>query len=83
MHHAYLLFAEAFFFFNFYFFKLLQIAWAFIAKTNHLMTINTPSKLFSSFFCYIGMHSNLGYFNCQKYQKELLHFMQSSQTPLL
>lgn len=28
------------------------------------------------------MHSNLGYFNCQKYQKELLHFKQSSQSPL-
>lgn len=64
------------------FLKSYQVTRAFRAKTNHPIAISTPQQLFSSLFCYTGVHSNLRYFNCQKYQKELLHFKQSSQTLL-
>lgn len=53
----------------------------FYRKDKHPMIINTLQQWFSSLFFYIGVHSNLGYFNCQKYQKELLHSKQTSPNP--
>lgn len=76
LHHVYLMFSKSL---KKYFTKLpghLQQSLTFP------ITINTTLQLFSSWFCYTGVRSNLGYFNCQKYQKELLHFKQSSQIPV-
>lgn len=48
-----------------------------VARGTTLITINPLQQVFSPLSCYIGALSNLGYFNCQKYQKEPVHFRQS------